>query len=190
MRIEPTELSGVFIITPRLHEDARGIFVETWNNAEMRRAGIETEFVQDNLSVSTRAGTLRGLHFQAPPYEQAKLIRCARGAVFDVVVDIRRGSPTFGEWTGVELSKENGRQVYVPPGFAHGFCSLVDETEVVYKCSDHYAPACEGAIAWDDPGLGIDWAGLNGDPILSEKDRSAPRLNQIESPFVFGANIQ
>ena len=184
MNIEETELEGVLIITPVRHGDARGFFCESYNRARLAEHGIDIEFVQDNHSFSVAAGTLRGLHFQAPPQAQDKLVRCGRGRLFDVAVDIRRGSPTFGQWVGVELSFENGRQLLVPRGFLHGFVTLEPETEIIYKCSAHYAPECDRAVRYDDPEIGIDWP-LSGPPVLSERDAAAPLLSQIDSPFVW-----
>lgn len=185
MQIEQTSLPGVVILCPQRFGDARGWFSETWNAARLAAAGFEIAFVQDNHSMSTEAGTLRGLHFQRPPHAQDKLVRCTRGAIFDVAVDIRRGSPTYGRWTGVELSASNGKQLLVPRGFLHGFVTRLPDTEVQYKCSDLYAPDCDGGIRWDDPVIGIDW-GLAEDPALSAKDRIAPLLSDFESPFVWG----
>ena len=141
-------------------------------------------FVQDNHSVSAAVGTVRGLHFQAPPHAQAKLVRCGRGAIFDVAVDIRRGSPTYGHWVGYTLSAENGAQLYIPAGFAHGFATLEPNSEIIYKCSDYYAPETEGALRWDDPEIGIDWP-VTGNAILSEKDTAAPLLADLDSPFTW-----
>lgn len=146
--------------------------------------GISPEFVQDNHSLSTEVGTLRGLHFQAPPHAQDKLVRCGRGSIFDVAVDIRKGSPSFGQWVGYELSAENGRQLYVPAGFAHGFVTLLPDSEIVYKCSDYYAPETEGAVLWNDPDIGIDWP-LTGEATLSGKDAEAPLLVDLDSPFTW-----
>jgi dTDP-4-dehydrorhamnose 3,5-epimerase len=183
MKIEPTALAGVLILEPRRFGDARGWFTETWNAATMAAAGLDMGFVQDNHSCSVPRHTLRGLHYQRPPHAQDKLVRCTRGAIRDVAVDIRRGSPTFGAWVAVELSAENGRQLFVPKGFLHGFLTLTPDTEVQYKCTDFYAPDCDGAVAWDDPAIGIDW-GLDGaTPVLSAKDAAAPRLAAIETPF-------
>ena len=192
MQIETTPLEGLLVLTPARHGDHRGFFAETWNRRAFEAAGIFIDFVQDNHSLSARAGTIRGLHFQAPPAAQAKLVRCGRGALFDVAVDIRRGSPTYGRWFGVELSAENGRQLLIPEGFAHGFATRQDNTEIVYKCSDFYAPESEGALLWDDPDIGIDWGlddGRLGDarPVLSGKDAGASRLAGFASPFTFGA---
>ncbi len=182
MQIDQTSLPGVLVITPRRHGDHRGFFSESYNHKRMVEAGIEIGFVQDNHSLSAAAGTVRGLHFQTPPHAQAKLVRCGRGRLFDVAVDLRCGSPNYGRWTGVELSFENGRQLLVPAGFAHGFVTLEPDTEIIYKCSDYYAPDCDAGIAWDDPEIGIDWP-LSGAPLLSDKDAAAPRLAQIDSPF-------
>ena len=140
--------------------------------------------VQDNHSVSATVGTVRGLHFQAPPNAQAKLVRCGRGAIFDVAVDIRIGSPTYGDWAGYELSAVNGAQLYIPSGFAHGFVTLEPDSEIVYKCSDYYAPDTEGSLRWDDPDIGIEWP-LTAQPVLSEKDAKAPSLADFDSPFTF-----
>jgi dTDP-4-dehydrorhamnose 3,5-epimerase len=183
MLIEKTDLEGVLILTPKRFGDDRGWFCETFNAARAAEAGLGMVFVQDNHSMSARAGTLRGLHFQSPPHAQDKLVRCSRGAIFDVAVDIRRGSPTFGKWTGVELTEANGRQLLVPKGFLHGFVTRADFTEVQYKCSDLYAPDCDGAVRWDDPDIGIDW-GLAGVPVLSAKDSAAPLFRDFVSPFV------
>ena len=185
MQITETSLPGVLILTPKRFGDARGFFSETWNRRALRAAGIDIDFVQDNHSLSLEAGTVRGLHFQAPPHAQAKLVRCGRGALFDVAVDLRRGSPSFGQWVGVELSFENARQLLIPAGFAHGFVTRAPETEIIYKCSDYYAPECEGAIRWDDPEIGIDWQLGAHAPVLSEKDAAAPGWREFDSPFVW-----
>lgn len=182
MQIEETALPGVLILTPARFGDARGFFSESWNARRMAEAGLDLAFVQDNHSLSEATGTLRGLHFQAPPHAQAKLVRCGRGALFDVAVDIRRGSPTYGHWVGVELSFDNGRQLLIPEGFLHGFVTREPMTEVIYKCTDYYAPACDGAVAWDS--CGIDW-GLAGAPVLSDKDAAAPPLADFDSPFTW-----
>lgn len=148
----------------------------------MADIGLDIDFVQDNHSMSRVTGTLRGLHYQRPPHAQDKLVRCTRGAIFDVAVDIRRGSPTFGQWVGVDLTAANGKQLLVPKGFLHGFVTRLPDTEVQYKCSDIYAPDCDGGIRWDDPTIGIDW-GLSGEPVLSGKDKVAPLLADFVSPF-------
>lgn len=155
----------------------------------MAAAGLIYDFVQDNHSLSRNVGTVRGLHFQRPPHAQAKLVRCGRGRLWDVAVDIRAGSPTFGQWFGVELSFENGKQLMIPAGFLHGFVTLEPDTEIVYKCTDVYAPDCDAAVAWDDPALAIDWPrSWDGDvPLLSPKDAAAPRLSQIDNPFTWSS---
>jgi len=182
VKIETTAIDGVLVLTPARHGDARGFFSESWNRQKLSDQGVDIDFVQDNHSVSQRVGTLRGLHFQAPPHAQAKLVRCGRGRLFDVAVDIRLGSPTFGRWVGAELSAENGRQMLVPVGFAHGFVTREPDTEIVYKCSDYYARETEGVIRWDDPDLAIDWE-LEGAPFLSDKDAAAPFLRDMHPPF-------
>lgn len=184
VQVEATELDGVMIVTPRRHGDARGFFSEVWNREALRAAGIERDWVQDNQSLSHQAGTVRGLHYQAPPHAQAKLVRCGRGSLWDVVVDVRQGSPRYGQWLGVELSAENGRQLFIPEGFLHGFVTRVPDTEILYKCSAPYLAGSDGAVRWDS--AGIDW-GLAGDPVLSDKDRAAPALADWISPFRYGA---
>jgi dTDP-4-dehydrorhamnose 3,5-epimerase len=151
----------------------------------MDAAGMDYDFVQDNHSVSAQVGTLRGLHFQSPPHAQAKLVRCGRGVLFDVAVDIRVGSPTYGQWVGVELSAENGCQLMIPAGFLHGFVTRVPDTEIVYKCTDYYAPDCDGGARWDDPAIGIDWGLGDLTPILSDKDAKAPLLAELGSVFTY-----
>lgn len=184
MQISDTALPGVKIITPARHGDARGFFSESWNRATLATHGIEIDFVQDNHSLSAKVGTVRGLHFQSPPHAQAKLVRCGRGCLFDVAVDVRRGSPTYGKWVGVELSFENGRQLLIPAGFLHGFATRAPETEIIYKCSDVYAPACDGAVRFDDPDIGIDW-GLDGEAVLSDKDAAAQSFATFDTPFAW-----
>lgn len=180
MQIEKTALPGVFVLTPARFGDNRGFFSESWNRRTLENAGLELpDFVQDNHSLSAKKGTLRGLHYQAPPHAQGKLVRCGRGRLFDVAVDVRRGSATYGQWVGVELSFENGKQLWVPAGFLHGFVTLEDDTEVVYKCTDHYDKASDGGVRWDS--VGVDW-GVDA-PILSEKDTVAPAFADWESPF-------
>lgn len=174
-------------IKPKRHGDHRGFFAETYSRRKYSELGMDVEFVQDNHSLSRDVGTLRGLHFQAPPHAQAKLVRCGHGAIFDVAVDIRLGSPTYGQWEGFELTAENGHQLFVPIGFAHGFVTLEPNSEIVYKCSDYYVPEVECAILWNDPAIGIDWP-IEADLILSDKDAAAPLMADFESPFVFGAN--
>ena len=183
MDIENTPLPGVVVLTPARFGDSRGFFSESWNRKRMAEAGFDIDFVQDNHSLSAQAGTVRGLHFQAPPRAQAKLVRCGRGRLFDVAVDIRRGSPTYGRWCGVELSFENGRQLLVPEGFLHGFVTRTPDTEIIYKCSDYYAPDCDGAVRFDDADIGIDWELGDTAPILSDKDAAAPAFADFVSPF-------
>ena len=184
MQVLTTELPGVLIIEPDRFGDTRGFFSESWNRRRMAGHGVEIDFVQDNHSMSVEPGTLRGLHFQVPPHAQAKLVRCGRGAFMDVVADIRHGSPTFGRWLGVDLSFQNGRQLLVPEGFLHGFVTRQPETEIIYKCSDYYAPDCDATVRYDDPDLAIDW-GLDGPPILSDKDADAPRLRDLPAYFTW-----
>ena len=184
MEIKKTKITGVSLLLSRRFSDHRGFFAETYSQRVCAKLGIDVWFVQDNHSLSAAVGTLRGLHFQGPPYAQAKLVRCGRGAIFDVAVDIRRGSPTYGEWVGYTLSAENGAQLYIPIGFAHGFVTLEPNSEIIYKCSDYYAPETEGSLRWDDPDIGIEWL-LTGVPILSGKDATAPSLADFESPFTF-----
>jgi dTDP-4-dehydrorhamnose 3,5-epimerase len=185
LQIERTALPDVMILTPRRFGDQRGFFSESWSRRTFAEAGIEIDFVQDNHSLSRAPGTVRGLHFQAPPRAQIKLVRCGRGALFDVAVDIRRNSPTYGRWVGAELRFDNGRQLLIPAGFAHGFVTRQPDTEIVYKCSDFYAPETEGVLLWDDPDIGVDWGLGDLHPVLSEKDAAAPRLAEFESPFVY-----
>ncbi len=185
MIIEQTPLPDLLVLTPKRFGDARGFFSESWNRDTFIKNGLEFDFVQDNHSLSAKQGTLRGLHYQTPPHAQDKLVRCGRGRLFDVAVDIRKGSPAYGKWFGIELSFDNGKQLLVPKGFLHGFVSLTPDTEIVYKCTDFYAPECDAAIRWDDPSIGIDWPLDNNQPILSDKDINAPHLADIDSPFVY-----
>ena len=182
LEIVPTSLPGVLILTPQRFGDARGFFSESWNRQRMLDHGIDLDFVQDNHSMSAEVGTVRGLHFQSPPHAQDKLVRCGQGALFDVAVDIRKGSPTYGQWVGEELTAENGKQLLVPKGFLHGFITRAPNTEIIYKCTDYYAPDCDGAVRWDR--CDIDW-GFDGLPVLSEKDAVAPALADFDSPFVW-----
>jgi dTDP-4-dehydrorhamnose 3,5-epimerase len=175
MKVIPTELPGVLLIEPAVLGDVRGWFVEAWNEQRYAAAGLDVRFVQDNVSYSRR-GTLRGLHFQNP-HPQAKLVSVLAGEVFDVAVDIRHSSATFGCWVGASLSGDNKRQLYIPPGFAHGFCVVSETALFAYKCSDFYHPEAERSIAWNDPDIGIRWP--LAEPVLSEKDRCAPRLKDI-----------
>jgi len=177
MTITDTAIPGVLIIEPQVFGDARGFFMETWNAAAFAGAGLDMAFVQDNHSRSQK-GVLRGLHFQNPG-PQGKLVRVTRGAVFDVAVDLRAASPTFGQWVGVELSAENKRMLWVPEGFAHGFLTLEDDTDFLYKCTAPYAPASEHTLAWNDPAVGIDWPVLGLDPLISDKDARGLSLAQV-----------
>ncbi|HKG04648.1 MAG TPA: dTDP-4-dehydrorhamnose 3,5-epimerase [Conexibacter sp.] len=182
MRTLPTSLAGVLVIEPDVHGDHRGFFAETFREDAWTQAGIDMAFVQDNHSRSHR-GTLRGMHFQTAP-GQAKLVRCARGAIFDVVVDLRRETPTFGRWEGFVLDDESMRQLFVPIGFAHGFCVTSELADVVYKCSSYYDAATESGIAYDDPAIGIEWP-IGVEPIVSERDATAPRLADVASKLPF-----
>jgi dTDP-4-dehydrorhamnose 3,5-epimerase len=173
--VTATPLDGVIIVEPKVFGDQRGFFMETYHENRYKDAGISISFVQDNISFSVQ-GTLRGLHFQHP-HGQAKLVQVLQGEIFDVAVDIRHGSPDFGRWTGVTLSADNRRQLYIPRGFAHGFCVLSETALFSYKCSDFYVPEAEGGICWNDPDLGIEWPVTN--PILSDRDRTYPKLKEI-----------
>ncbi len=177
MKVTETKLSGVVIVEPQVFGDSRGFFQETWQKSRYEESGIREMFVQDNLSFSTR-GVLRGLHYQNPNI-QGKLVSVIQGEVFDVAVDIRAGSPTFGQWESVHLSGENHRQLWVPPGFAHGFCVLSDTAYFMYKCTDVYNPLAEGGVLWNDPDIGIAWP--MQEVILSDKDKVYPRLKEVES---------
>ncbi|MCI7260424.1 MAG: dTDP-4-dehydrorhamnose 3,5-epimerase [Selenomonadales bacterium] len=176
MKATETELKGVFVLEPQVFGDARGWFMESWSQRKMHDAGIDVQFVQDNQSFSAQKGTLRGLHYQLNPMCQAKLLRCTRGKIFDVAVDIRKGSQQYGKWVGVELSAENKKQLFIPRGFAHGFITLTDDVEVQYKADNYYAPECDGNIRWDDPDIGVEWP--LKPVILSEKDSKAPLLKE------------
>jgi dTDP-4-dehydrorhamnose 3,5-epimerase len=178
----PTELDGVVLVEPRVHGDERGFLVETWRRETWAELGVDLDFVQHNHSRSAQ-GTLRGLHFQTSP-GQAKLVRCMRGRIFDVAVDLRRDSPTFGRWEGHQLDDERHRQLLVPIGFAHGFCVISDVADVSYQLSSVYDPATEAGIAWDDPDVGVEWP--VADPLLSERDRAAPRLSEVADSLSFG----
>lgn len=184
MQIEKTPLPGVLILTPRRFGDHRGFFSESWNRRTLAQAGVDLpEFVQDNHSMSAQKGTVRGLHFQSPPHAQGKLVRCGRGAIFDVAVDVRSGSTTYGQWVGLELSFDNGKQLWIPAGFLHGFMTLQSDSEIIYKCTDHYAPECDGAVRWDS--CGIDWPIDIATPVLSDKDAGAPIFADFKTPFVY-----
>lgn len=182
LQVEDTPLADLKVLIPNRFGDHRGFFSESWNRKTMEAAGIDADFVQDNHSLSSQVGTVRGLHFQTPPHAQGKLVRCGRGALFDVAVDARKGSPTYGQWFGAELSFENGKQLWIPAGFLHGFITREPDTEIVYKCTDYYAPDCDGAVRWDS--CGIEW-GAAGDVILSDKDAKAQSFDDFDSPFAW-----
>ena len=187
--LKKTTLSGVVQIIPRRFSDSRGFFSESWSRQFLAEYGIDLDFVQDNHSMSHDVGTVRGLHFQSPPHAQDKLVRCGRGRFLDVAVDIRKGSPTYGQSVMVELSFKNGKQLLIPAGFLHGFVTLEPDTEIIYKCTDYYALECEGAIRFDDPDIGIDWGIPLGKAILSDKDATAPFLKDFDSPFTYKSTI-
>lgn len=182
---KPLEIPDVILIEPKVFGDQRGFFMETYKKSDFKENGINYEFVQDNHSKSQK-GVLRGLHYQLYPKAQGKLVRCVKGKIWDVAVDIRKGSPWFGRWVAVELSEENRLMLWVPPGFAHGFVALEDNTEVMYKVTDEYAPELDRGIIWNDPELTINWPVR--DPILSDKDRNLPSLREAENNFVYGEN--
>ncbi len=185
MQIDTTKLDGVLVLTPKRFGDGRGTFSETWNRKVMLSNGLDFDFVQDNHSVSTETGTVRGLHFQSQPHAQDKLVRVACGRILDVAVDIRRGSPTYGAWVSVELSEENGKQLLVPKGFLHGFATLEPNCAVIYKVTDYYAPECDGAVRFDDPHLQIDWQLDGRAAVVSDKDARAGSFAEFQSPFTF-----
>lgn len=183
MNIVKTDIEGVLIVEPKVFGDSRGYFMEVFSERDFRAAtGLDVHFVQDNESMSSK-GVLRGLHFQKSPYAQSKLVRVVRGSVYDVAVDLRAGSPTFGKYVSVVLSGENKRMFYIPGGFAHGFLTLEDNTVFQYKCGAFYEPSSEGSVRWNDPRIGVEWPVLDGERLLSEKDRKAPLLS--EQPYRF-----
>ena len=182
MKITKTDFSGLLIIEPKVFADSRGYFFESYNEKVLADAGIDTMFVQDNQSFS-KYGTIRGLHFQKNPYAQTKLIRVIEGAIYDVVVDLRKNSATFGKWFGLELSAENKKQLYIPQGFAHGFSVLSEQAIILYKCDNLYHPQSEGGILYNDPTLNIDWKVDADKAIVSDKDKVLPRFNKIEMYF-------
>ena len=185
MKVETLAIEELKLITPAIIRDARGFFSETYNRQALAEAGIDRAFVQDNQSLSRSKGVLRGLHFQIAPHPQGKLVRVIRGAIFDVAVDIRQGSPTFGRHASVVLSADNWSQLWIPEGFAHGFCTLEPDTEVIYKVTDFYAPECDRGLAWDDPDLGIAWPLPHAEAVLSDKDRRHPRLRDLPAHFTY-----
>ena len=181
MKITKTKLEGVVIIEPDVFGDNRGFFMESWNKKKMAEAGLDYDFVQDNHSKSMVKGTLRGIHFQKGDKAQAKLVRCVKGAVLDVAVDLRRNSSTFKQWVGVELSEENKKQLLIPRGFGHGFVTLTDDVEFLYKADNYYAPEADAGIRWNDPDIGVEWGIEN--PILSDKDKNNPFLEDCKELF-------
>lgn len=183
LRVAPQAIPEILLIEPLRLADERGFFSEVWSRHTLAAVGLDIDFVQDNHAFSRAVGVLRGLHFQRPPSAQGKLVRVVRGAIFDVAVDIREGSATYGEHVAVELSATNWRQLWVPPGFAHGYCTLEPNTEILYKVDAPYDRETDGGIAWDDPDLAIDWPSVAELAVLSAKDRSAPRLTEIAPPF-------
>lgn len=183
MKVTETKLAGVVILTPEVFGDHRGFFMESWSKRKMEEAGLQYDFVQDNHSSSTIKGTLRGIHFQQGEWSQAKLVRCTRGAVLDVAVDLRKNSPTYTQWVGVELSEKNKQQLLIPRGFGHGFVTLTDDVEFMYKADNYYAPQADGGIRWNDPDIGVDW-GID-DPILSDKDTKNPFFKEIAAVLDF-----
>lgn len=185
MNIIETSIQGVKIIEPKVFGDHRGWFMETYSDVLFEEAGIDIKFVQDNQSFSAAKGTLRGLHYQLNPKAQTKLVRCTMGSIFDVAVDIRKGSPTFGNWFGIELSADNKKQLLVPKGFAHGFMTLTDDVEVQYKVDELYAPECDRGILWSDPEINVEWP-IDISPVLSVKDEKAPLLVHAENNFFYG----
>lgn len=186
MLIETTALADLLIITPKRHGDTRGFFSEVFRMDTFGPVVGQARFVQDNHSRSAKAGTLRGLHFQKAPRAQGKLVRVTRGAVIDVAVDIRLGSPSYGRHVAVELSEENWRQLWIPPGFLHGFVTLTDDVEFLYKVTDYYSAEHDAGVAWDDPDLAVAWPPVAGGPLLSDKDRQAPRLKDLGRLFTYG----
>jgi dTDP-4-dehydrorhamnose 3,5-epimerase len=180
---KPLVLEGVKLFRPKKFADARGLFFETFNARTYAEGGVACVFVQDNQSLSRKAGTIRGLHFQRPPAAQAKLVRVVRGAIFDVAVDLRRGSPSYGRWCSATLTGDGGEQIFVPAGFAHGFCTLEEDTEVAYKVDSFYSPSCDAGLRWDDPDLAITWPVRPVDAAISEKDAVLPFFKKFVSPF-------
>ncbi len=186
--IKELEINGLFLITPDKYGDERGFFSETYNKKLLVRSGIDAEFLQDNHSLSA-VHVVRGLHFQTPPHAQGKLVRITRGAALDVAVDIRKGSPTYGNHVAVTLSADNWRQLWIPAGFAHGFCTLEPDTEIVYKVTEYYHPESESGLAWDDPALAIPWPIGPGDAILSDKDKNLPGFSELPDFFIYSDDV-
>lgn len=188
MQVTRLDIPDVVLLRPRKHGDARGYFVETFNEQAFHASVAQARFVQDNEALSGAVGTVRGLHFQRPPTAQGKLVRASRGKIFDVAVDIRRGSPSFGKHVSAVLDAEAGDQLWVPPGFAHGYCTLEPGSIIAYKVTNFYSAADDGGIAWDDPDLGIDWPVKPGEAVLSAKDKALPRLADLPPVFDFEPN--
>jgi dTDP-4-dehydrorhamnose 3,5-epimerase len=185
LKFTKTKLIGVIIVEPTVYGDHRGWFMETYSDSKFKEAGLNLSFLQDNQSLSSEKGTLRGLHYQLNPNAQTKLVRCTKGAIYDVAVDIRIGSPTYGQWYGIELSAENKKQLLIPKGFAHAFMTLTDDAEVQYKVDELYSPENDRGIVWNDPKIGIEWP-MDTKPILSEKDERAPLFKDAENNFTYG----
>ena len=186
MKIQETGLDGVLLLEPTVFGDHRGFFMESYTKKKFEEMGLSYDLIQDNHSLSSESGTLRGLHYQTNPMALTKIVRCTRGGILDVVVDIRKGSPTFGRWISAKLTAENKLQIVVPKGFAHGICTLEDNTEIMYKVDEYYSPEHDKGILWSDPGLAIDWPIEK--PILSDKDKTQPLLNDAENNFEYGVN--
>ncbi len=186
MKCSTTRFDDVLIIEPKVNSDNRGYFIECYVKCEYEKLGVTADFVQDNHSHSASRGTVRGMHFQLNPKAQAKLIHAARGEIINVVVDIRKGSPTFGKWITVELSSENKKQLFVPKGFANGYCTLTNNAEITYKVDEYYDPQADRCFRWDDPDIGIEWPITN--PILSERDKNAPPMSEVENNFIYEGN--
>jgi dTDP-4-dehydrorhamnose 3,5-epimerase len=185
MQVRPTEIPGILILYPTKHADERGFFSETFRTDVLGAHGVDAQFVQDNHVYSTEKGILRGLHYQFPPHAQGKLIRCIKGVILDVAVDIRKGSPSFGRHVATKLSATSWQQLWVPAGFAHGYVTMETDCEVIYKVTDYYSPECDRGIAWDDPALEIDWQLPLNEILLSPKDRRQPRLADVDTPFQY-----
>ena len=183
MHVQPLALADILLLVPQKMSDSRGYFVETYNEQTLRKAGIECRFIQDNQSLSTQVGTIRGFHLQRAPHAQAKLVRVVQGAIYDVAVDVRKNSPTYGQWCAARLTANGGEQLFIPTGFAHAFCTLVPDTVVAYKVSAFYARDCEGGIRWNDPDLAVDWPVTADEAHVSDKDASLPALRDFASSF-------
>lgn len=187
MLVETTAIPGVLVVTPKKFGDERGFFSETFRASALAAYGVTHGWAQDNQSMSRKRGVVRGMHFQAPPRAQAKLLRVVHGTILDVAVDIRKGSPTYGQHVAVELSADNWKQLYLPQGMAHGFCTLTERADVLYKTSDEYAPDTEGGLLWNDPALGISWQIAPDEALVNARDANWPTLADLQSPFCFGA---